>query len=65
VVRSTNLKKLVVHINETYDIVLTQEDLSQPLVAIDISQYLVAGVNSIQYNPVGRFGTATVNVNVE
>jgi SpoIID/LytB domain protein len=64
-VRADGLKKLVVHVNDVYDIVLTEEQLSQPLVTVDISQYLVAGVNTIQYNPVGRNGGATVNVNVE
>ena len=64
-VRATDLKKLVVHINDAYDIVLTAEQLSQPLVTVDISQYLVQGLNTIQYNPVGRNGIATINVNVE
>ncbi len=65
VVRPENLKKLVVHINETYDIVLDEEDLAAGTVSIDISPYLVQGLNTIQYNPVGRHGGATVNVNVE
>ena len=65
VVRSENLKKLVVHINETYDIVLNEEELAAGVVRIDISPYLVPGLNTIQYNPVGRGGSATVNVNVE
>jgi peptidoglycan hydrolase-like amidase len=64
-VRATNLKQLAVHINGTYDIILTEEQLSQPVYTMDISQYLVQGVNTIQYNPVGRDGSATVNVNVE
>ena len=65
VVRSENLKKLGVHINETYDFVLNEEDLAVGILSIDISPYLVQGLNTIQYNPVGRQGTATVNVNVE
>jgi hypothetical protein len=65
VVRSENLKKLVVHINETYDFVLNEEDLAVGILSIDISPYLVQGLNTIQYNPVGRQGSATVNVNVE
>jgi len=64
-VRPNGLKKLVVHLNDIYDIVLTSEQLSQPLITIDISPYLVQGVNTIQYNPVGRNGAATVNVNIE
>jgi len=59
------LKSLNVTINGTYDIHLTANDLSQPFVSIDISPYLIAGVNTVQYNPVGRNGSATVNVNVE
>jgi len=66
VVRPTGgLKSLNVTINGTYDIHLTANDLSQPFVSIDISPYLIAGVNTVQYNPVGRNGSATVNVNVE
>jgi len=65
VVRPENLKKLVVHINETYDIVLNEEELASGTVSIDISPYLVQGLNTIQYNPVGRDGSATVNVNVQ
>jgi hypothetical protein len=30
-----------------------------------VSPYLAAGVNTIQYNPVGRLGKATVTVTVE
>jgi stage II sporulation protein D len=65
VVRPTDLKKLAVHINETYDLILDEDQLSAPVVSIDISPYLVPGENTIQYNPVGRYGSATVNVNVE
>jgi SpoIID/LytB domain protein len=65
VVRATGLKKIAIHINGTYDIILNAEHLSQPVFSIDISPYLVQGVNTIQYNPVGRYGCATVNVNVE
>jgi hypothetical protein len=38
--------------------------LASGIYSIDISPYLVEGVNSIQYNPVGRYGGATVNVNI-
>jgi hypothetical protein len=36
--------------------------LTADVVRVDISPYLVAGVNVIQYNPVGRSGSATVSV---
>jgi len=36
--------------------------LAPGLVEADLSPYLIAGLNVIQYNPVGRAGTATVNV---
>ena len=65
VVRSTGLKKLVVHINETYDIVLNSAELSDGIESVDISPYLVPGLNTVQYNPVGQTGTVTVNVNVQ
>ncbi|MGB7069719.1 MAG: SpoIID/LytB domain-containing protein [Pyrinomonadaceae bacterium] len=64
-VRSTGLKKLVVHINETYDLILDGDTLTSPVVSVDISPYLVQGLNVIQYNPVGRDGGATVNVVVD
>ena len=64
VVRATpDLKKLVVHVNE-YDFTISQEELAGGLFTMDISPYLIQGVNTIKYNPVGRFGSATVNVNV-
>jgi hypothetical protein len=64
VVRATSeLKKLVVHVND-YDFVITGDQLESGLFTLDISPYLVQGVNTIQYNPVGRYGEATVNVNV-
>jgi len=66
VIRPTGgLKALNVTINGTDGFHLTAEQLAQPVVSIDISPYLVAGVNTVQYNPVGRNGGATVNVNVE
>ena len=64
-VRATGLKKLVVHINDTYDLILNEEELAAGAVTRDISGYLQPGLNTIQYNPVGRGGTATVNVVVE
>lgn len=65
VVRSQDMKKLVVHLNDTYDISISEAELAAGTVSIDISPYLVTGLNTIQYNPVGRNGTATVNVVVE
>lgn len=65
VVRATDMKKLVVHINESYDLILNEDELGAGTVTRDISAYLVPGLNMIQYNPVGRNGTATVNVVVE
>jgi SpoIID/LytB domain protein len=65
VVRAKDLKKLVVQINEAYDIALNEAELAAGTVTVDISPYLVAGLNTIQYNPVGRDGTATVHVNIE
>jgi SpoIID/LytB domain protein len=66
VIRPTGgLKALNVTINDTNGFHLTSEQLAQPVVSIDISPYLVAGINTVQYNPVGRNGAATVNVNVE
>ena len=65
VVRSTGgLNKLVVHVND-YDFMILEEELADGLYSVDISPYLVQGVNTIRYNPVGADGGATVNVNVE
>jgi len=65
VIRSTDLKKLVVHVNETYDISLDEAALSSGPISVDISPYLLIGVNTLQYNAVGHDGKATVNVVVE
>ena len=62
VVRATGMKKLMVHINETTDIALDEETLAAGTVTIDVSPYLVAGFNTLQYNPAGRDGQATVIV---
>ncbi|HXH06310.1 MAG TPA: SpoIID/LytB domain-containing protein [Vicinamibacterales bacterium] len=62
VVRPRGLKKLVVHFNEQYDLVLDEAQLAAPVVRIDVSPYLLPGVNVVQYNPVGRDGEATVTV---
>ena len=44
---------------------ITGDQLAGGLFTMDISPYLVQGVNTTKYNPVGRYGGATVNVNVE
>jgi hypothetical protein len=59
------LKGLRVHINETYDIALGEAELADEVVRIDVSPYLFAGTNVVQYNPVGNQGTATVLVLVD
>jgi SpoIID/LytB domain protein len=61
-IRATDLNGLRVHINGTYDLSFDAAALAADVVRVDISQYLVAGLNVIQYNPVGRSGSATVNV---
>jgi SpoIID/LytB domain protein len=65
VVRPIDLKGLRVHINGTYDISLDSDALSTSPVSVDLSQYLVPGLNTIQYNPVGQNGKVTVTVVVE
>lgn len=61
-VRSQDLKGLRVHINGLYDLSFDEATLAAPLVEVDISAYLVTGLNVVQYNPIGRDGRATVNV---
>jgi peptidoglycan hydrolase-like amidase len=61
-IRPADLKGLRVHINELYDVIFDEADLAADVVRVDISEYLVPGLNVIQYNPVGRTGGATVNV---
>lgn len=64
-IRSTDLKGLRVHINEQYDLSFDEATLAAGMVRVDVSPYLVTGVNVIQYNVVGNGGTATVTVIVE
>jgi SpoIID/LytB domain protein len=61
-IRSTDLKGLRVHINGLHELSFDEATLSSGVVQVDISAYLVPGMNVIQYNPVGRNGRATVNV---
>ncbi len=63
-VRRADMRKLRVHVNETYDIALDEEDLADGEAVVDLSPYLVTGVNTVQYNTVGH-GSATVTVAVE
>lgn len=63
-VRNADMRKLRVHVNETYDIALNEDDLADGEATVDLSGYLVPGINTIQYNPVGH-GTATVTVAVD
>jgi peptidoglycan hydrolase-like amidase len=64
-IRATDLKGLRVHVNELYDLTFDESTLAQELVQVDISDFLIAGLNVIQYNPVGKSGQATVNVVVQ
>ena len=61
-IRATDLKGLRVHLNELYDLSFDETTLASGTVRVDLSPYLVQGLNVIQYNPVGRLGGATVNV---
>lgn len=64
-VRPDGLKGLRVHINGVHDLGLTEADLAGDVVRLDVTPYLQAGANVIQYNPVGRGGSATVLVVVD
>jgi stage II sporulation protein D len=64
-IRASGLAGLRVHVNGIFDLKFDEAELAAGVVRADLSPYLVAGVNVIQYNPVGRGGTATVNVVVE
>ena len=64
-IRATDLKGLRVHLNDLYDLSFDEATLAAPVVRLDISEFLVAGANVIQYNPVGRNGSATVSVIVQ
>ena len=64
-IRATDLQGLRVHINELYDLSFDEAQLAAGALAVDISPWLVPGLNVVQYNPVGRTGSATVNVVVQ
>lgn len=61
-IRPVDLEGLRVHINGLYDLRFDAAELAADVVSVDVSPYLVPGLNVIQYNPVGRSGSATVNV---
>jgi hypothetical protein len=49
----------------TADLSFDEAALPAGNISVDISQYLVPGISTIQYNPVGRGGKATVTVVIE
>src|SRR4029453_7776828 len=49
-IRAVDLAGLRVHINETYDLSFEEAQLASGLVSVDVSPYLVPGLNIIQYN---------------
>ena len=61
---ASSLSKLRVHVNGLYDVALNQSDLGDGSASVDLSPYLVPGLNVVQYNPVGH-GTATVTVVID
>ena len=63
-VRNATMRKLRIHVNATYDIALNEPELADGSEVVDLSSYLVPGINVIQYNPVGH-GEATVTVALE
>jgi SpoIID/LytB domain protein len=64
-IRNATVKGINIHVNGTYDIIVRAEQLADGTESIDLSPYLVQGLNFIHYNVVGRNGSATVNVNVQ
>lgn len=58
-----DLKRLGIHINGTSFMIRGSQLLSGRF-KMNISQFLVPGVNTITYEPMGRHGDATFNVNV-
>lgn len=64
-IRAKDLRGLRVHFNERYGLSFTTADLAGDVVRADVTPYLRPGTNVVQYNPVGKGGTATVLVIVE
>lgn len=48
-----------------HDMALNEAELADEVVRIDVTPYLVAGTNVVQYNPVGNQGQATILVIVD
>jgi peptidoglycan hydrolase-like amidase len=65
VIRATGMKGLRVHINGLYDLSFDAAQLASGVVSVDVSAYLATGLNTVQYNPAGRNGKATVTVIVD
>jgi SpoIID/LytB domain protein len=63
-IRPRGLKRLIVHVNEQFDLMLRAEDLSLPVVRVDLTPYLVPGLNVVHFTAGGR-GAATVSVIVD
>ena len=63
-VRNATMRKLRIHVNDTYDIALNEEDLAGGSATVDLSGYLATGLNVIQFNTVGQ-GEATVTVTID
>jgi hypothetical protein len=63
-VRNATIAKLRIHVNDTYDVALNEDDLADGSAVVDLSAYLRPGLNVVQYNTVGK-GQATVTVTVD
>ena len=59
---SADLRGLRVHVNELHDLSFEAADLATGFVQVDLSPFLIAGINAIHYSPVGRDGSATLTV---
>jgi peptidoglycan hydrolase-like amidase len=59
------LRRLIVTVNDTAEIRLSGDELSAPLVRVDLTPHLTTGLNVVQYKPVGHLGSATVTVIVD
>jgi SpoIID/LytB domain protein len=56
------LQGLTVHVNDLCDLRFTDDQLASPVIETDLAGCLVSGTNTVQYNPVGNRGGATVLV---
>lgn len=64
-IRPQDMRGLVVIFNDESVLRLDEDDLSAPVVRIDVTQYLVAGINQVRYVPLDRNAVATVVVIVD